>query len=64
MRSEDVVGKTDYDIFPSEIADGFRANDLEVMRTAQSLEAEETVPREGGYGTHHTVKFPILAERR
>ena len=62
VRSEDVVGKTDYDLFPKEIADGFRANDLEVMRTAQSLEAEEIVPLEGGYGTHHSVKFPILAQ--
>lgn len=62
VRCEDLVGKTDYDLFPKEIADGFRANDLAVMRTAQPVEAEEIVPLKGGYGTHHTVKFPILAE--
>ena len=61
VRSEDVVGKTDYDIFPKEIADAFRANDRTVMQTKQALEAEEIVPLNGGYGTHHTVKFPILA---
>ncbi len=61
VSAEAVVGLTDYDLFPKEIADGFRANDIEVMRTRQAVEAEEVVPLDGGYGTHHSVKFPILA---
>jgi PAS domain S-box-containing protein len=57
-RSE-VLGKTDYELFPREIADRFHANDLEVMQGAQPLQFEETAPHQGG--THHylSVKFPL-----
>ena len=38
-----LIGKTDYDIFPKEVADGFRANDLEVIKTGKPRVVEEKV---------------------
>lgn len=37
----DIIGKTDYDLFPREEADRVRANDKEVMRTGLSKIVEE-----------------------
>ena len=46
---DDVVGKTDYDFFPKEMADHFRADDRQVMQAdAPLLNREETVPEASG----------------
>lgn len=36
-----VLGKTDYEIFNKETADGYRRNDLEVMRNLMEITREE-----------------------
>lgn len=38
-----VIGKTDYDFFPKEIADCYRKHDLEVMEAKKELSLEEPV---------------------
>jgi two-component system, sensor histidine kinase and response regulator len=58
-RSE-ILGKTDHELFPREIADRFRANDLEVMRTAQPVEFEETAPHQDGLHNYISIKFPLF----
>lgn len=40
---DSLIGKTDYDYFSKEVADGYRKNDLEVMETGKELVKEETV---------------------
>lgn len=40
---QDIVGKTDYDLFPKEVADAYRQNDLEIMTTGYESSLEETV---------------------
>ena len=57
-RSE-VLGKTDYDLFPREIAERFHANDLEVMQAAGPLEFEETAPHQDGSHDYISIKFPL-----
>ena len=57
-RSE-VLGKTDHDLFPREIADRFHANDLEVMQAARPLEFEETAPHQDGSHDYISIKFPL-----
>jgi two-component system aerobic respiration control sensor histidine kinase ArcB len=37
----DVVGKTDYDLYPQQTADTFRKNDIEVMQAKKSITNEE-----------------------
>jgi PAS domain S-box-containing protein len=55
-----VVGKTDYDIFPKEIADTFRANDRQVLEAGRALEFEDVaLEPDGRLHTYFTVKFPI-----
>ncbi len=54
-----VAGKTDYDLFPKEVADKFWANDQRVVRERASLEFEESDVHEGRVRTYLSVKFPL-----
>jgi PAS domain S-box-containing protein len=56
---EQVAGKTDFDIFPHEIAEKFRENDLRVLRTGQPLETEEIALHSDGPHSYISVKFPL-----
>ncbi len=55
-----ILGKTDHDLFPKEIADRFRANDLEVAETGRPLQFEEIAPLRDGPHDYISVKFPLL----
>src|SRR5262249_30573511 len=59
ITKEDIVGKTDYDVFPKEASDAFRANDLQVLKSCGVLEIEETAPHDDGLHTYISVKFPL-----
>jgi PAS domain S-box-containing protein len=61
-RRQDIVGRTDYDCFPREVADSFRATDAQVLATGQPLEVEEVVPREDGPHLWRSLKFPLPRE--
>lgn len=50
--------KTDYDLFPKELADNLRANDKKVLETRKPLTIEEIAPHEDGLHTYLSVKFP------
>ncbi|MEQ6341193.1 MAG: PAS domain S-box protein [Gammaproteobacteria bacterium] len=54
-----VKGKTDHDLFPKEVADTFRANDLKVADAKSSMTWEEVVPHDDGLHTYLAVKFPL-----
>jgi PAS domain S-box-containing protein len=60
VRRDALVGKTDHDVFPSYLADGFRANDRRVLKDRRVLELEEVVPQDDGDHTFITVKFPLF----
>ena len=55
-----LVGKTDYDLFPQERADAFRANDLKVLAAAAPLQFEEVAPHCDGLHTYISIKFPLF----
>lgn len=57
---EDIKGKTDYDIFPKEIADTLRANDLKVIETKSPLDWEEIALHNDGLHTYLSIKFPLF----
>jgi two-component system, sensor histidine kinase and response regulator len=59
LNRSEVLGKTDHDLFPREIADRFHANDLEVMQAARPLEFEETAPHQDGSHDYISIKFPL-----
>jgi PAS domain S-box-containing protein len=54
-----IHGKTDHELFPSDLADRYRANDLEVIQANHSIEFEETILQPDGL--HHSIstKFPL-----
>ena len=59
LRREDVIGRTDREVFPLEAATVYEAHDREVMRTVRALEVEE--PATGiEDGSWLSVKFPLL----
>lgn len=63
LTSEQIVGTTDYDIWPREEADHFRAMDEQVMREGRVVEIEaESVTTTSGKFLAHTLKAPIYDE--
>jgi PAS domain S-box-containing protein len=60
VRREEIVGLTDYDLFPEDVADGFRANDLKAISQRSPLRMEESVPGDDGERTYITVKYPLI----
>jgi PAS domain S-box-containing protein len=63
ISNEEIQGKSDYDIFPKEIADQLRANDLKVLKERGSIQVEERIPQEEGIHTYLSVKFPLYDEK-
>jgi PAS domain S-box-containing protein len=60
LTADQILGKTDYDIFPKDIADAFRANDRWVLTNGRPLEIEEYAPHPDGLHTYLSVKVPLL----
>lgn len=63
VRQEDVIGKTDYDIFPRDVAERFISIDEQVITTRAAITAEEQAPQADGVHNYITVKFPLLDAR-
>jgi PAS domain S-box-containing protein len=59
VERERITGLTDHDLFPREIADEFRANDLKALACGEAIQTEETAPHPDGPHTYITVKYPI-----
>ena len=62
FSNEEMVGKTDYDLFPQEQADYFVAQDRQVLAEKRLIDfPEEPIQtRHRGVRTLHTLKVPIL----
>jgi PAS domain S-box-containing protein len=61
LRREDIVGLTDHDLFPPDIADAFRENDLAALAGGVPVQMEEEAPGEDGSSRWYiTVKFPLI----
>ncbi|MBE9019981.1 PAS domain-containing protein [Chroococcidiopsidales cyanobacterium LEGE 13417] len=59
-----VKGKTDYDIFPPEIAAVLQQNDRKVIAAKSPIDWEELLPHEDdGLHTYLSIKFPLYNER-
>lgn len=56
---EQVIGKTDYDLYPLELADTLRANDRLALLEGHPLEFEEKVFGANGERTYLAVKFVL-----
>lgn len=59
VSKEQAVGKTDADLFPLQLANAFRSNDLKVLEVRRPLELEEVAPHDGTLHTYLSLKFPL-----
>lgn len=62
MPREELVGKTDYDLFPPDIAEYYRAHDREVMETGRHIQIEEVADLKDGHHVFLANKFPLIDE--
>jgi PAS domain S-box-containing protein len=59
----EVIGKTDYELFPKDVADKLRANDRRVLNEGKPITIDETVPNSNGEMREYVVtKYPIPSE--
>ena len=54
-----IVGMTDYDLFPEEVADVLRENDRQVIQSGTAIQTEELVPHDDDVHTYISTKFPL-----
>ncbi len=59
LTREQIIGKTDSEIFPAEIAAALMSNDRKILAAKMPLEFEETVPQDDGIHTYISIKFPL-----
>ena len=62
ISNEEIIGKTDFDLFPEDMAKAFRKNDLIAMTKPQPLETEETIIQDDGDHTYISIKFGLKDE--
>ena len=60
---EQVLGKTDFEVFPREIAQQWRTNDLKAMATGKLTVAEETIDSPRGERLVLSKKVPLISAR-
>jgi PAS domain S-box-containing protein len=58
---EQVLGKTDFEVFPREIAQQWRTNDLKTMTTGELTVAEETIESPRGERLVLSKKVPLIS---
>ncbi|WP_438037255.1 AAA family ATPase [Sorangium sp. So ce204] len=59
MPSEQLLGRTDADLFPAPVAEMVREHERKVLEAGAPMEWEETVPLEDGLHTFLSIKFPL-----
>jgi PAS domain S-box-containing protein len=59
ISRNEIVGKSDYDVFPKDEANTFRVNDSKVLESGIPLELEETILQADGPHTYLSMKFPL-----
>lgn len=60
LRPEDLVGKTDFDLYPRELAEKYRADDLRVMKSGRPETLTEKNIAAGVERTVEVVKAPVI----
>jgi PAS domain S-box-containing protein len=58
--ADQMIGKTDLDLFEADVAESVMANDRQVIRQGHLQEFEEEVPHPDGIHTYISVKFPLM----
>lgn len=62
-KAQKIVGKTDYDFFPKELAEKYRADDRRIMKSGKTEDINEKYIQNGREVIVHTVKTPVRDEQ-
>ncbi len=57
--STEIIGKINSDFLPQHVADRLEESDARVANTGETVEVEETIPRNGKGRTYLTIKYPL-----
>ena len=60
ISKDAIIGKTDFDIFPEDVAKVFQAQDRRALKEGEAITIEEEMPHDDGLHTYISVKFPLL----
>jgi PAS domain S-box-containing protein len=60
ISNEQIIGKTDFDIFSKKIAEAFQENDKKVLKAKIPIEFEEIASHGEGLHTYISLKFPLV----
>jgi PAS domain S-box-containing protein len=63
IRSDEILGKTDYDFYPKELAEKYRADDKRIMESGKVEDIEEEYVKDGQEMFVYTVKTPVKDEK-
>ena len=59
LNTGQILGRTNHEVFPRDIADAFHANDMEVLKQDRTIEYEEFAPHPDGLHTYLSIKLPL-----
>jgi len=59
IKTAEITGKTDYDFFPKELAEKYRADDKRIMKSGKTEDISEKYVQRGKEIFVHTVKTPV-----
>ncbi len=62
IKPDEITGKTDYNFFPRELAEKYRADDKKIMDSGKIEHIEEDYIQDGQKVFVHTVKTPVRDE--
>lgn len=60
ISDENIIGKSDQEILPKDIADEYRKSDLKVLKAEKELKLEEKIVEIDGVHTYLSAKFPLF----
>lgn len=63
IKPEEIVGKTDDEFFPQELAEKYVSDDKRIMATGQLENIEDQYAYEGQTFITHTIKTPVQDEK-
>jgi PAS domain S-box-containing protein len=62
LCADQIVGRTNHDLFPPEIAEAFSSNDRQVLERNAAIEYDEVAPHADGVHDYISIKFPLCDE--
>lgn len=64
LETDEVLGKTDVDLFSDGIASSYMENDFKVLESGMPIEVEEKMLHNDGMHSYISIKFPLFAPNR